>query len=154
MSAHILPLRSSPRHHEEGDSVDVARPFPRIEPGVYEALSVSVRRRRAFKREYVEALFDIYEGLAIDGHVIGRLPGFFRLTGKLAPSSSLGRWIQLLGTHQRRDRVSLRVLENKLWRVELRDVIVSHEKGPDGKPRPLPPSLVYSRICAVIERLA
>ncbi len=155
MSVQILPLRSSPRQHEGPDSLDVARPFPRIQAGLYDALSVSLRRRRAFRREYIEVWFDVYTGAPANGQILGRVPAFFRVTGhRLAPSSSLARWIQLLGVPVRHDRIPLRLLESKLWRVEVRDVLVSHEKDLDGKPRPLPPSLVYSRVAAVLERLA
>lgn len=156
VTARILPLPASPRQHdEEPDSFIVAKPFPRIEPGLYDALSVSVRRRRAFKRNYIEAMFDVFSGAVAAGQIVGRVPAFFRLTGRtLAPSSSLARWVQLLNGSGRRDRIPLRILEDKLWKVEVRDVLVSHEKGLDGKPRPLPPSLVYSRVSAVLERLA
>ena len=54
----------------------------------------------------------------------------------------------------RRDRVPLRTLENKLWRVEVVDVTKSHDLGTDGKPRPLAKSQQYSKIGAVLERLA
>jgi hypothetical protein len=150
----VIPLRQ-PEAKDDGLVVAIAQPFRRIAPGTYEARSMTIRRRSAYKRTYLEAFFQIFDGPATSGRVLGRVPAFFPLPPhgrELAPSANLTRWIQLLGMPSRRDRVPLRTLENKLWKVEVVDVV--HDRGADGKRRPLAESQKYSKIGAVLERLA
>jgi hypothetical protein len=156
MSADIVPLgHRAPQ--DDGLVIALAQPFRRIPPGTYEARSMTVRRRVAYKRTYLEAFFEVFDGPAVAVRVLGRVPAFFPLPAQgreLAPSAALSRWIQLLGTPSRRDRVPLRTLENKLWRVEVGDVTTSRDRGLDGRPRPLPEPQRYSKVTAVLERLA
>ena len=150
MRSDVIPLKQ-PETKDDGLVVAIAQPFRRIPPGAYEARSMTLRRRHAFKRTYLEAWFQVFDGPATAGRVLGRVPAFLPLPAgdrELAPSSDLVRWIQLLGVPNRRDRVPLRTLENKLWRVEIIDVTTTR------KGRPLPESQQYSKIGAVLERLA
>jgi hypothetical protein len=127
-----------------------------VPEGLYEARSVTVRRRTAYKRSYIEARFQLFDGPAEHGTILATgVPGFFPIRGAvLAPSSNLARWVQLLNPAGRRDRLPLRILERKLWRVQVVDVLTSHERGRNGKPKPLPDALRYSKVAAVLERLA
>jgi len=155
-SADVVPLGHRAAQ-DDGPVVAIARPFRRIPAGLYEARSMTIRRRTAFKRTYLEAFFEVFDGPAVAGRILGRVPAFFPLPAggrELAPSATLSRWLQLLGTPTRRDRVPLRTLENKLWRVEVGDVTTSRDRGLDGRPRPLPELQRYSKVIAVLERLA
>ena len=150
MTSEVVALRQ-PATTDDGLVVAIAQPFRRLPPGIYEARSMTLRRRPGFRRTYLEAWFQIFDGPATSGRVLGRVPAFLPLPAggrELAPSSDLVRWIQLLGVPSRRDRVPLRTLENKLWRVEVIDV-TTNSKG-----RPLPQPLWYSKIGAILERLA
>lgn len=156
MSADIVPLGHRVPQ-DDGLVVAIAQPFLRIPAGLYEARSMTIRRRVAYKRAYLEAVFQVFAGPAVAGRVLGRVPAFFPMPSQgreLAPSAALTRWIQLLGTPSRRDRVPLRTLEAKLWRVEIVDVTKSRDRGPDGKPRLLPEPQQYSKIAVILERLA
>jgi hypothetical protein len=156
MQSDVIPLRQ-PETSDAGPTVALAQPFRRILPGTYEARSMTVRRRTAYRRTYLEVFFQVFDGPAVAGRVLGRVPAFFPLPAggrELSPSAALTRWIQLLGVPSRRDRVPLRTLENKLWRIEVGDVTTSRDRGLDGKPRPLPEPQRYSKVTAVLERLA
>jgi hypothetical protein len=138
-------------------SVQVLQPWPRFAPGIYEAVSKSLTVRTAFKRRFVEALFDVFEGPMTDGHHLGRVPGFFPIPNRarLARSSSLARWIALAGI-QRIDRIPLRSLEHKHWKVRVVDVVKSHLTetiNGERRHRDLPQPLVYSKVVEVLERL-
>jgi hypothetical protein len=156
MSAEVVPLgQRAPQ--DDGLVVSIAQPFRRVPPGIYEARSMTIRRRVAYKRTYLEAFFEIFDGSAVAGRVLGRVPAFFPLPAQgreLAPSAALSRWIQLLGTPIRRDRVPLRTLENKLWKVEVVDVTEDRHIEPDKKHRKLPDAQHYSKIAVILERLA
>jgi hypothetical protein len=150
MSANVFPLgERAPQ--DDGLVVAIAQPFRRFAPGTYEARSMTIRRRSHYKRAYLEAWFQVFDGPATGGRVLGRIPAFFPLPAasrELAPSSNIVRWIQLLGVPSRRDRVPLRTLENKLWRVQVIDVTE------DRQGRPLSEPLWYSKIGTILERLA
>jgi hypothetical protein len=157
----VIPLVSEPepsaRRGEAPDFIRLARaPVPRLQAGYYEARSTSLRRARTYQRPYIEAWFDIFDGPAVNGQILARLPCYFRLpdNGRLAPSSKLFRWIQLLGSPIRRDRIPLRSLLFKLWRVEVGDVTTGADAGPDGQHRALHERQRYSVVRVVIERLA
>jgi hypothetical protein len=138
-------------------SVQVLQPWPRLTPGVYEAVSKSLTIRTAFKRRFVEACFDIFEGPMTEGHDLARVPGFFPIPNRarLARSSSLARWIALSGI-QRIDRIPLRSLEHKHWKVRVVDVVKSHLTetiNGERRHRDLPGPLIYSKVVEVLERL-
>jgi hypothetical protein len=156
VSADIRPLRGAPCVESlpaadggEVLEVRILPPWPRIPAAIYEARSVKLRTQFAFKRRYVEALFDIYDGEFIGGRVLARLPGFFPLPAlrrPLARSSALARWITLLSPY-RLDRIPLRTLEHKLWRVRVADVVTSHARNLLSAP------LIYSKVAEVLEHL-
>src|SRR5437868_6791317 len=110
-----------------GVRVDPSR--VRIAPGIYEARSAQLEAFTAFRRRCLALYFDIYDGSFADGHVVGRVPMFFRLppNGKrLAPSSKLARLFDLLQPRRRRlDRLPMNELRDKLWRVRVGDVTTS-----------------------------
>jgi hypothetical protein len=137
--------------------VHILQPWPRITPGIYEAVSKALTTRTAFQRRFVEALFDVYAGSVLDGRQLARLPGFFPVPhrARLARSSSLARWIALAGI-SRLDRIPLRALEHKHWKVRVVDVVKSHlTETIDGerRHRNLPTPLIYSKVAEVLERL-
>ena len=138
-------------------AVQVLQPWPRISSGVYVAVSESLIVRLAFQRRYVEALFDIFDGALTEGRQLARVPGFFPLPhrARLARSSSLARWIALAGI-SRLDRIPLRTLEHKHWKVRVVDVVTSHLTetiNGERRRRTLPAPLVYSKVAEVLERL-
>ena len=139
------------------NEVQVLQPWPRIAPGTYEAVSNALTVRTAFQRRFVEALFDVFDGPMTDGRRLARLPGFFPVPhrARLARSSSLARWIALAGI-SRFDRIPLRMLEHKHWKVRVVDVVKSHlTETIDGerRHRNLPTPLVYSKVAEVLECL-
>ncbi len=148
-SAQVLPLRPSSAPRQPDDEIILARPLPRIAPGIYQATTVRVTHGNAFDRRYVVAWFDVFDGLAEHGRVLARVPGYFRLpkARRLAPSSKLARWIQLLPP-TRRDRLPLRTLEHKLWLGEIADCVE------DQAQRDLAPAQHYSVVRTITERLA
>lgn len=161
MSASVHPFqRPDPEQNArpgELSTVQVLPPWPRLAPGIYEAVSKSLTVRAAFKRRFVEALFDVFDGPMTDGRHLARIPGFFPLPNRarLARSSSLARWIALAGIH-RIDRIPLRSLEHKHWKVRVVDVVKSHLTetiNGDRRHRALPQPLVYSKVAEVLERL-
>jgi hypothetical protein len=138
-------------------SVQVLQPWPHLAPGIYEAVSKSLVVRSAFKRRFVEAHFDVFEGPMTNGHYVARVPGFFPIPNRalLARSSSLARWIALAGI-PRIDRIPLRSLEHKHWRVRVVDVVKSHlteTVNGERRHRDLPSRLIYSKVAEILDRL-
>jgi hypothetical protein len=138
-------------------AVQVLPPWPRIVAGTYEAVSKALTVRTAFKRRFVEALFDVFDGPMTDGRHLARVPGFFPLPNRarLARSSSLARWIALAGI-PRLDRIPLRSLEHKHWKVRVVDVSKSHLTetiNGERRHRDLPTPLIYSKVVEILERL-
>lgn len=153
MSADVIPLRDEP----DGEWIDVAYsippPLPRIPAGSYQARSVALRKREAFKRKVLVLEFDVYRGDSLQGDVLARLPMFLRLPGPrgLSPNSKLARIFYVLyaGTPPSRwGRLPLSVLRGKLWRVQVADA----EK--DVNDDDLPEAAKYSVVVHVLERLA
>jgi hypothetical protein len=163
VSASVHPLPRSTQEPETRTSdpatteVQVLQPWPRIAPGIYEAVSKTLTVRTAFKRRFVEAHFDVFDGPVTNGRQLARVPGFFPIPNRarLARSSSLARWIALAGI-SRLDRIPLRTLEHKCWKVRVIDVSKSHLtetiKG-ERRHRDLPTPLIYSKVAEVLERL-
>ena len=150
--AGVSAIRLGRRDPDDDFILTVEAPFPKIPPGVYEAVSTSVRRRRYHNRPYLEALFDIFQGHIEDGVLLARgVPAFFSMPRDGQPlgrSSRLARWIQLLDPKLRLDRVPLRALKQKFW---LGQVVTVDE---DGQQQPLSAGNQYSKVAAVLERLA
>lgn len=146
------PLRPPRREGDDDFSVSVEAPLPLIPPGVYEAVSTSVRKTDCYRRPYVEILFTVFDGDLTDGAVLAvGVPGFFNLPmgGRpLGKSSKLARMIQLLDPKPRRDRVPIRALKDKCWRVSVVTVEVN------GQQQTLPMGNRYSRIDTIMERIA
>jgi hypothetical protein len=140
------------RDGNEDFSVSVEAPSPLIPPGVYEAVSTSARKRDCYARSYVEIRFTVFDGDLTNGAVLAvDVPGFFNLpTGRrpLGKSSKLARMIQLLDPELRRDRVPIRALKDKGWRVN----VVTVEMN--GRQQTLPIGNRYSKIDTVMERIA
>lgn len=129
--------------------IELAPRLLRIEPGDYQARSVAVHPFRAFKRRNLRLDFEIYEGEAANGVVLGRVPMFCPLPERrLSPSAKLARLFALLGVQLRGDRLPLEKLRYRLWRVEVGDAV----KDSTGAPLALP--LRYSVIKTVVEHLA
>jgi hypothetical protein len=150
--AGVSAIGSGRRDPDDHFVLTVENPRPKIPPAVYEAVSTAVRRRRYHNRLFLEALFDIFDGPIVNGVVIARsVPGFFNLPNdgrRLGRSSRLARWIQLLGPGMRQDRVPVQTLTEKYWRVRVVTVDV------DGQQQPLSAANQYSKVAAVLERLA
>jgi hypothetical protein len=60
----------------------------------------------------------------------------------------LARWIKMLGLQTRLDRIPLRLLQDRYWRVEV--ATVTH----NSRQRRLSPENVYSKVLDIVERLA
>jgi len=126
-------------------------PRPRVEPGIYQAISVSLTPFNAYDRRNLELGFDVFQGDATDGVLLARLPMFLRLPGKrgLSPNSKLARLLYVLGVKPTRwTRVDLNVLRGKLWSIEVGDA------DRDTTNAGLPAGLAYSVVKRVISRLA
>jgi hypothetical protein len=138
--------------------VPAAPTLARIPPGSYEAVTVGLDAFSVFQRRALALWCDIYSGSALDGGtVLARIPAYFRLPqpGRpLSPSSKLCRLFDLVGPRPRRlDRLPMQKLRGKLFRVEVGDVVLTSEKGPDGQQRPMAAENVYSVIRTFVERL-
>ena len=134
---------------------------PRIAPGVYVARSVRAEKfeLRGWGRRFV-LWFDVFERDPLDSatRTLARVPAYFRLPiGRpLRATSKLARVLDLVDRRSRRlDRIPLRVLRDRLWRVEVRDVVTTSEKNRDGSGnRPLQQSQQYSVVSEILEHLA
>jgi hypothetical protein len=147
------PRRPRPLHeavHEGWDiEVIVPVPAPRIEPGTYEAVSLSCRRVSRYSRTVLEIDFDVYEGALTDGRVLARLTLYLNWSKQPSTKSKLGRLLRCGGLQPSRGRpVTLQALERKAWRVRVIDA--QHDQ--DGTP--LTETARYSIIDDVLERLA
>lgn len=140
--------------------ISASASFARIPPGRYQARTVELSSFSVFHRRALTLWCEIYHGDALSrGAVLARIPAYFRLppVGRpLSPASKLARLFDLvLGPRPKRlDRLPMNKLRGKLFVVEVGDVVVTSEKGPDGRPRPLPNPNVYSVIKAFVERVA
>jgi hypothetical protein len=156
LSADVIPIGGEDVGGEwvQDLVVKVPAPRPRITPGSYEARSVSLTKFSAFNRMNLELGFDVFQGPAVNGVVLARIPLYTRLPGPkgLSPNSKLARLFHLLhhgsATPTRWGRLPLAALRNKLWRV----VVADAEK--DVNDETLPEKLRYSVIQQVVERLA
>lgn len=129
--------------------ITTAPPLLRVKPGSYEARSVDLQSFTAFRRRILVVSFELYDGPAVNGIVLGQVPCYFSLPPRrLSSASKLGRVFQLLGVRPRADRLPLRLLQHRLWRVVVADV----EKDIDGNA--LPEANVYSVIRSIREHLA
>jgi len=150
----IIPTTPEPEQAPATwQSVEVVVPsrLPWIRPGDYEAVSVGLRRYQCYKRLVLRLDFDVFEGSAVDGGLLARLPYYMRWSGKKpAPTSKLGRLLQVAKLQPSRgDRPrSLSVLARKLWRVRVADA----ERDSEGLE--LVGDNVYSVVKQVLERLA
>jgi hypothetical protein len=140
-------------HDDHWDDVEVklGPKRPRIAPGLYEAVSVSLRTFSAFNRENLELGFNVFDGAATDGVVLARIPKFFRKPARgkpLPPGSDLAAMFYLLGQSPRRaTATNLRTLRGKLWRVEIADADF------DSRQRKVATNESYSVVRRVVERL-
>jgi hypothetical protein len=154
VSASVHPIRPEPEDWQDLAAV-VAKKLPRITPGEYEAVSVTLRRYEAFGRHVLRLELDVYAGSVTDGQApLARLPWYARLPGsgktlKPAATSKLGRLLHLAGVPPSRGKttVSLSVLAHKRWRVRVEDA--AH----DSENNPLDEANTYSLVTAILERL-
>lgn len=129
--------------------IDVAPRLLRIQPGRYEARSIGLHPFRAFKRRNLRLDFEIYQGEAMGGVILGRVPLFCPLPDRrLSSASRLARLFALLGVQLRGDRLPLEKLRHRLWVVEIGDAMK------DAAGAPLPKDLRYSVVKTVLEHLA
>lgn len=119
-------------------------PRPRIAPGAYEARSATCHVFASFGRTNIEIGFDVYRGPWMDNDVLARIPYFVRYSKRLTPQSRLAQLLYQAGVvPARHHNVSLRVLENKLWAVQVGDT----EQTASG-------TLPYSVVKSVVRHLA
>lgn len=130
--------------------IDVAPRLLRIHPGRYQARSIGLHPFRAFKRRNLRLDFEVYQGEAAGGIVLGRVPLFCPLPERrLSSASRLARLFALLGVQLHGDRpVPLEKLRYRLWLVEIGDAVK------DAAGAPLPQDLRYSVVKVVLEHLA
>jgi hypothetical protein len=135
---------------------------PRLEPGVYWGRSAHLDTfERAGWRRRVRIWFEILSGHPLEGetHVLATLPWYATIPAGRRPtisaSSKLSRLFDLLGPAdprrdptRRADRVPLRALRHRLWRLAVEDVTS------DGQQRPLHREQWYSIVKAVLEHVA
>jgi hypothetical protein len=123
----------------------------RIAPGIYEAVSASLRVFSAFDRQNLEIGFDVFEGEAMDGVVLARIPKFLRkppMRKPLPQNSDFARLFYLLGLNPRKvTGTNVRVLRGKLWRAQGGDA----ER--DSRQRKLAENETYSVVKRIVERL-
>jgi hypothetical protein len=126
----------------------VAATPARIRAGVYDGHSVTLHTFRAFGRRSLRIDFNIFEGGYERGVVIAKIPAFFRVPeGSLASSSKLARLLDLVEPRARRQhRIKIDVLRDKLFRVEVGDVL----KGANAEAL----TRSYSVVRQVLERIA
>lgn len=127
----------------------VAASRPLIKPGIYEAISTSVRRKRMRARGYVQIHFTIFKGAFTDGDVLAvDVPAFYNVPDEgIGPGSRLARLYQIFD-RSRRPGLRASDLENKVWKVEVVTITI------DSMERPLPRENQYSKVNEVLERLA
>jgi hypothetical protein len=143
----VIPFPSEPDEWQDVQVI-VPQPMPRIAPGVYEAVSVGLKRFEAFKRPVLMIRFDVFEGDMTDGVRLARLPWHCAWKTRPAPTSKLGRLLCLVGMPPSRGRaVNLRGLAHKLFRVRVDDV------KQDAQRRPLTPETTYSVVVDVVAKL-
>ena len=131
-------------------------PYPRIEPGFYNAYcsGVQIYRDPRFKRRWVCRLdFDIHDEGMIPRRV-AQLAQFLNLGNGEKPKAGRGSeyrrsWIIATGgVPGKRQRMSKRVFRRHLYRVEVRDV----QRRADGRAHI--PAEVYSVVGQIVERVA
>lgn len=147
-----MPHESAYRDADD-EEISLAPPRPHVTAGTYEAYSRRARKGYVFKRQVLVLEFDLFEpgGFSLGSVPVARaVPCFFRVppTGRLAPSSKLFRVAQLAGVDLRAGRLPLRLLVNKAWRVEVRDVSTDQAKKVMDK------SQHYSVVADILDRLA
>lgn len=127
---------------------------PLIPEGVYEAACTGAEILELFKFGRSRKLFlhfTVYEGTYAKTPLFLAMPAP-KQGGKVGIGSKLyGSYLIANGGRApgRRDRLSLRIFKNKLFRVRVRTVIPRFE---DGMPKPL--QFHYSIVSELIERLA
>jgi hypothetical protein len=151
----VTPLRPARPSRDDDFVLRDAPDRPVIKPGCYEARSSHVRRAHFWSRHYLEVLFTVFEGSAVNGAVLATgVPAYFTLSsdGRAVPGpgSELARLLQLFrGTHHAlTDGVRLGDLKAKLWMVEIGTVTT------DKNGRPLAEASRYSKVLHVVERIA
>jgi hypothetical protein len=147
---HALPGGSQSEPWAEGE-IRVPAPLPRFPAGVYQARSARLERFPAFERENLALWFELFQGEANRGIILGRVPMFLRLPGKrgLSPRSRLAQLFYLIGVKpQRSSKLPLSVLRDKLWLIRIDDA------RRDTRGHEVPDSLRYSLVTQVLERLA
>jgi hypothetical protein len=152
MSASVIPL-GPPDPAPGGDwqslEVVVPRRLPRIPPGIYEGVSVGLRRYEFSRRPVLRLDLDVFAAAAFDSEILARLPYYMRWTGKKpAPTSKLGRLLHVARLEPSRGRpVSLTALKGRLWRIRVDDA--QH----DSQGQPLTEATTYSVVSSILELL-
>jgi hypothetical protein len=139
--------------------IGVEEDLPRIHPGEYLARSVDVKTFVAFRRRCLAIRFEIMAGPLGAATVVARgVPMYFRLPPRgqrLGRTSKLVRMFALLGPLPARlDRLPMRTLQHRLWRVDVGDVVAGAEQDGTGRHRPLHERQRYSVVRAVLEHIA
>lgn len=151
MNGAVVPLHPQDAQRAaapDAVEIEVAAPFLHFPAGRYTAVSVTWARQQAFKRASLVFWFDLYPlgALPEKGARFGRVPCHFRLpTRRLAASSKLARWFAIANVPVRGRRLPVSLLCNRVWTVEVRDVVR------DGEGRPLHERTVYSVVAHVVE---
>jgi hypothetical protein len=154
--ANVVPFGDHGAAEEWADvAYKIPAPLPHIPPAAYQARSVALKRRDAFKRSTLVLEFDVYRGDYMHNVVLAPLPMYVRLPGAagVSPHSKLARLFHVFyfgGQTLPRwgSRLPLNVLKNKLWRVEVADA------DQDSEGRDLPEATKWSVVVQVLERLA
>ena len=130
MTANVIPLGDQGRWDHVSVRVEPDR--PRIEPDIYTAKTVSLRKNvTRFERMILELDFDVYQGEAGLSPVLATLTMYITLPPKKAPLSPNCRLAQMLSmlNQVRRDRyetLDLSILRDKLWRIQVADTKQDH----------------------------
>jgi hypothetical protein len=152
--ADVIPLPGAGPHEWADLTLKVPAPRARIEPGTYQARTVSSRILKAYGRQTIELGCEIYQGDWTENLVLAMVPLFLGLPRtkglNLSPNSKLARLIYLVEPKRvRSTKVSLRVLlQYKVFEVVVGDA------AKDAEGHPLTRDTTYSVIRRVLTRLA
>jgi len=131
-----------PVDDDEEIFVTLAEERLHVPAGRYLGRSVQVRRDKSYGRVHLTGEFELYHDEDVM-RPIGRVPFWFRDARPITPGSTLGAWLALADLRRVPGRrLSLTPLRGRLWQVQVRDVLKTHDGRLHARP--------YSRVACVL----